>query len=744
MPATGPVTVDSPLGDTLTFLSMTGREDLGKPFEYTVNLVSDDPNVKLGDLLGQPLVVHLELSDGELRHFHGLVTEVDFVEDAGATATYRAQVRPWLALLANTTNCRIFQSMSIPEIVKQIFRDRGFTDFEESLSADYAKADYIVQYRESDYNFISRLLEEAGIYYYFRHTADAHTLVLADSQGAHKRTPGCEQLPYRPADAHRTRTDDYVDGWRLTQKITPGVLALRDFDFEKPNADLSASLSAPHDHARADYEVYDYPGDYSTRGDGQVQARVRLEQRQEGFEEVRGHTNARGFMMGALFELTDHPRDSQNREYLVTSTCLSLSGHTVQSGAGNEEFTFSCDFVAIDSSVPFRTTPTAIKPIVEGPQTAIVVGKSGEEIWTDKYGRVKVQFHWDRLGGHNESSSCWVRVSQVWAGSNWGFIQIPRIGQEVIVDFLEGDPDRPIIVGRVYNGSNMPPYGLPGSQTQSGVKSRSTKGGSVSTANEIRFEDMKGSEEFYVQAEKDMNTVVKHNETRKVGVDRTVNIGANESLTVGKNRTVHVKVDETLAIDGNESITIRGNETIDVGGNETVSIGGDEGVTIAGSQSLAVAGSRDQEVLISETIVVGGAQSITAGTQSVSVGSRTKSVGASESASIGGSYSQDVGGAVTISIGGARTESVAADETVNISGGQTITVGKKGAINVTQQLVIDAGDELVIKAGDASITLKKNGDIVLKGKNLTSDASGKLSLKAASDVVLKGSKISQN
>jgi type VI secretion system secreted protein VgrG len=742
---TGPITVDSALGpDALVFLAMTGRESLGRPFEYIVDLVSQNPNLSLADLLGQPLAVHLELSDSSLRHFHGIVTEVDFVENSGPTATYRVSVSPWFSLLGNTTNCRIYQNLSVPDIVKQIFRDRGFTEFEESLTADYAKADYVVQYRESDFNFISRLLEHVGIYYYFRHAADGHTLVLADSHSAHKRTPGCEQLPYYDPEEHRVRLEEYVDSWRLTQRLTPGAVALRDFDFERPNADLSASLSAPKDNARADYEVYDYPGAYKVRADGETQARVRLEQRQESYEEVGGRTNARAFTMGALFELTDHPRDDQNREYLISSAHITLSGHRLQAGDHDDDVTFSCEFGAIDSRVPFRTAPTTKKPVVEGPQTAIVVGKGGEDIWTDKYGRVKVQFHWDRLGEHNENSSCWVRVAQAWAGSNWGSIHIPRIGQEVIVDFLEGDPDRPIITGRVYNGSNMPPYDLPGNQTQSGIKSRSTKGGGVPNANEIRFEDRKGSEEFFVQAEKDLNSVVKHCETRNVGVDRTTAIGDNESLTVGKNRTVEVKVDETILVDGNESRTVGGNETIAVTGNETVTIGGNESVAISGNQSLSVTGSRNQEILIADNIIVGAAQSITAGTQALTVGARTKTVATSESASIGGAYSQDVGGAVSITIGGSRTESVGADETVSISGGQTITVGKKGAISVTQQLVIDAGDELVIKAGDASITLKKNGDIVLKGKNLTSDASGKVSLKAASDLVLKGSKISQN
>ncbi len=740
MPAApGPVTVDTPLGpDKLTFLSMTGREALGEPFAYEVDLVSDDSNLSLDDLLGQPMTVHLELAGGDLRHFHGIATEIEFVEKAQPDAVYRVRMRPWLSLLGNTADCRIFQACAIPDIVKEIFRDRGFTDFEDALTEDYPKAEYIVQYRESDLHFVTRLMEHAGIYYYFRHTADAHTLVLADSQGAHKRIPGCEQLPYRPPDEHRTRLEECVDDWHLVRRITPGAVVLRDFDFQKPNADLTAKQSAPKQHARGDFEFYDYPGSYRVRDDGEKQARVRLEQRQEPFEQTLGHTNARALTVGALFELTDYPRDDQNCEHLITFTTISLSGHQLQTGGTqpDSDFTFSCEFGAIDSRVPFRTQRTVVKPVVEGPQTAIVVGKSGEEIWTDKYGRVKVQFHWDRVGQHDEKSSCWVRVAQTWAGANWGSIHIPRIGQEVIVDFLEGDPDQPIVTGRVYNASNMPPYDLPGKQTQSGVKSRSTKGGGTSNANEIRFEDLKGSEEFHVQAEKDMSTLVKNNETRDVGANRTTNIGTNESLTVGKNRTAHVKANETINVDVDESMTVGGNQTTNVVGNDTATVGGD--------QSLTVAGSRTHQVAVTETILVGAAQSVTAGSQAVTVGSLTKVVAADESGTIGGSLSENVGGDVTVSIGGKRTESVGADEAVTITGGQTVSIGKAGSITVTKELVIDAGEQLVIKAGDASITLKKNGDIIVKGKNVSGDASGKLSLKASSDLVLKGSKISQN
>jgi type VI secretion system secreted protein VgrG len=724
-----PITVDTPLGPgALSFVSLNGHESLGEPFEFVVDLSSENANIELSQLLGQAAAVHMDLAEG-LRHFHGYVTSVDFVDRDSPGATYRVVMRPWLSLLANTTNCRIFQNKSVPDIIKEVFQKCDLAQFDDSLTGEYSKYDYVVQYRETDFHFVSRLMEREGIYYYFRHADQSHTLVLADSISAHQSLPSCPELSYFPPDRHRDTHVEYVDRWTFTQRVTSGAVTLRDFDFERTRADLTATASAPKDHAAADSELYDYPGGYRVRSDGQVQARVRLEQTQEPFQRVAGHTNARGLAVGGLLQLAEHPRDDQNREYLITWAGMSLVGHDPLSGGGLEP-TFSCEFGAIDSAVPFRTFPKTRKPVVEGPQTAVIVGKSGEEIWTDKYGRVKVQFHWDREGGNDENSSCWVRVAQVWAGTNFGAMHIPRIGQEVIVDFLEGDPDRPIVTGRVYNGSNMPPYALPGNQTQSGIKSRSTKGGALPNANEIRFEDRKGSEEFYIQAEKDLNSVVKNNETATVAADRTRQVGGNDALSVGKN--------QTITVGANESLTVSGNETIDVTGSETVTVGGDQSVAVSGSDSMSVGGSQSLSVAASRSEVVGGAESIAVG------GARSTAVGGAESVTIGGNRSEDIGGSVSVNVAGKRTESVGSDETISISGAQTITIGKKGAINVSKQLVIDAGDELVIKAGDASITLKKNGDIVLKGKNLTSDASGKVSVKAASDLVLKGSKISQN
>jgi type VI secretion system secreted protein VgrG len=745
MPALGPVTVITPLAaDALVFASMYGHEALGEPFDYQVDLVSEDPTIAWTDLLGQTIAVKVQLPQGGERYFHGHVTSFEFVEGGGTAAIYRAAIRPWLWLLTQTTNCRIFQNKSIPDIVKQVFRDHDFADFEERLGEDYAPKDYIVQYRESDFNFVSRLLEESGIYYYFRHSATAHTLVLADSPSAHEAVSGYAELAYYPPDEHRASLEEFVDLWRLKQTITPGAAALRDFDFERPRANLTASVSSAGDYTHGDFALYDYPGDYRERGDGEKLARLRLEQRQVGFARAEGHTNARGLSAGALFSLTDHTRDDLNREYLVSYAQVSVEGHPLQTGGWSGGGVFSCELSAMPSDVPFRSAPKARRPVMDGPQTATVVGAAGEEIWTDRYGRIKIQFHWDREGRSDQDSSCWVRVAQLWAGSGWGGIHIPRIGQEVVVDFLEGDPDRPIVVGRVYNASNMPPYGLPGNQTQSGVMSRSTKGGNAANANEIRFEDRKGSEQFFIQAEKDLEALVKNDESVTVGANRSESIGADDALSVGHNRTVKVQANETITIAGDETVSILGNQALSVGANDTMtvagsqslSVTGSQSVTVTGSQSLTVSGSRSEQVLGAETIVVVAGQALTAASQAVTVGSRVTTVAAGDTLTVGGDLGETVGGALGVSVAGARSESVGGNASVTIGGDHTVSITGAGSIKVGKSFVVDVGDEVTIKAGDASVTLKKSGDVLVKGSKVT--------VQASSDIVLKGSKVSIN
>jgi len=434
--------------------------------------------------------------------------------------------------------------------VKEVFREQGFSDIKDSLTKTYRVRDYCVQYRETDLNFVQRLMEEEGIYYYFEHSESAHKLVLADSYSGHQAYPHNETIEYFPRSENAQREADHIHDWYLSRNIQSGKYVATDYDFTKPRAWLQTQFVQQRGVPKSDFEIYDDPGKYVTTAEGDHYVQARLESLQAGYETVRGIGNARGMAVGSLFKLAGYPRQDQNREYLVVSATHHLDGGEYEAGKATCAEDYSCSFEAIASAEPFRSPATAFKTRVSGPHTATVVGPSGEEIHTDKYGRVKVKFHWDRDPNRDESSSCWVRVSQIWAGKNWGWMSIPRIGQEVVVDFLEGDPDQPLITGRVYNQDNMPPYDLPANKTQSGFKSRSSMEGTPDNFNEIRFEDKKGQEELFVQAEKNHTVLIKNDQSTTIRHDRTTNITRNDTLNVTGDQFIHIHGNLSMTVDG--------------------------------------------------------------------------------------------------------------------------------------------------------------------------------------------------
>jgi type VI secretion system secreted protein VgrG len=582
----------TPLGpDTLLFHQMVAHEGMSQLFEYDLVVLSDDENICLTDLLGQHAHVELELPNDATRFFCGHATRFSFVGFQGNLAKYMVKLRPWLWFLTQAQNNRIFQNKTVPEIVKSVCNDHGFTDIDDRLTDSYDSREFCVQYRESDFDFVSRLLEEEGIYYYFVHEAGKHELVLADAISAHAPFGNYDLVPWYPPDAHDHRERDHIDHWELCQTVRSGKYAMRDFNFEKPQNSLEAKAKVERPIEHGDYEVYDYPGRYREVVPGEKFARKRIEALQAEFEVMNGSGNARGLQPGHLFTLENHDRDDQNREYLILSVThdVTQDDYDSTSAGGSDSFNYGCSLQAMPSSEPFRPPRVTPRPIVHGPQTAYVVGDAGEEIWTDKHGRVKVEFHWDRADQNNSNSSCWVRVSQSWAGKQWGAQFLPRIGHEVIVEFLEGDPDRPIITGAVYNEGNKPPYDLPANATQSGIKTRSSKGGNADNFNEFRFEDKKGSEQIYMHAEKDRSTVVEH--------DDTLEIGNNRAQTVDKNETIHVKANRDESIDGNLDQKIGGNQTISVGGNDDQSVQGNRDVAVSKDHKLDVTGNSEYMVL---------------------------------------------------------------------------------------------------------------------------------------------------
>ena len=559
------VAVKTALGDdVLLFKRMQCSEALGRLSEFRIELASERSDVKIADVLGTDMTVSLDLPQGGKRHFHGIVTRFAYQGWRDGKPSYLAIVHPALWLLTRATNCRIFQEKTALEIVKAVTGEYGGAIALDDglLSSTPAAREYCVQYRESDFNFVCRLLEEEGIYFYFTHADGKHTMVLADGYGAHATTSGYDTIQFRDEETGRDPLEEAVTRLNPGGEIQPSVMVLNDFDFEKASSSTSggllvkANVAAPF--GQQNYEHYDYPGRYAVANTGNGYARARMEALHGQGERIEAFGNARGLTTGALFTLSEHPRDDQNRAFLITSAETEITGIEYHSDGRGGTLDFRCTFEAIGKEHSYRPQATARKPFVQGPQTAMVVGKAGEEIWTDKYGRIKVQFHWDRDGKSDEKSSCWVRVQQGWAGKGWGMMFVPRIGMEVVVSFLEGDPDRPLVTGCVYNSDSMPPYTLPADQTKSTIKSNTSKGGNG--FNEIRFEDKKDSEEIFVQAEKDFNRVVKNNDTLKVGFekkdkgDQTIQIANDQSLEVDHDRKVHVKNDETVTIDNNQSI----------------------------------------------------------------------------------------------------------------------------------------------------------------------------------------------
>jgi len=589
MPASqsdSPVNIKTPLGaDVLLLRDMSMTEELSRLFSIDLNLLSEKGDIKFEDILGQNVTIELKLSGGGKRFFNGHVTSFSQAEGSDNYASYQATVKPWFWFLTRTADCRIFQEKTVPEIIEEVFGDLGFTDFKNKLTKSYRTWEYCVQYRETDFNFVSRLLEQEGIYYYFTHDDGVHKLILCDDLSAHQPLPGYAKIDFFPPDSTAIRKKDHVIGWNINKKVQPGKYQLNEFDFKKPSAELISQSDDVKPHAKANYEIYDYPGEYVITDDGDKYAQARIEELHSGYEQAEGRSGVRVMNTGALFTLDKYHRADQNREYLITRAEHNIHSHVYGSGGGNAGELYNNRFFAITSKTPYRAARVTPKPIVQGTQTAIVVGPSGEEIYTDEYGRVKLQFHWDRYGNEDENSSCWVRVAQIWAGKKWGGIHIPRIGQEVIVDFMEGDPDRPIITGRVYNAEQMPPYDLPANKTQSGVKSRSSKSGTTANFNEIRMEDKKGSEELYIHAEKNHTNITENNRNENVGNDR--------KLTVGN--------DKFEEIENNKDIKVTNEHTEDIGTNMIIDVGGDISEAVTGdfsNNSRSIYLTAQQEIVL--------------------------------------------------------------------------------------------------------------------------------------------------
>ncbi len=559
------IQVFTPLGeDVLLLRGFHGTESLSQLFQFELQMFSENRSLSFDQIVGKNATLKVVLPDLTTRYINGIINA--FSQGGSAPleggsspkifATYRATLVPWFWFLTQTSDCRIFQNQSVPEILETVFGDYGFTDYALRLQGTFAAREYCVQYRESVFQFASRLMEEEGIFYFFEHQQDKHILVLANHPNEFKPCPHLAEISYESLVGEE-REDDVITEWQTSQRVLPGQISLGDFNFENPTLDLTANITGQDTRK---LELYDYPGEYKTKSEGERLAGIRLQEAESPRLVTAAASTCRGLLPGYRFQLQHHYRRDFNRAYAITTVSHEFEqGTNFRSGEGEADaaLTYANRFDCIPHPTHFRPPRRTSAPKINGSQTAIVVGPAGEEIYVDKFGRVKVQFHWDRTGTYNEKSSCWVRVAQNWAGKRWGAIFLPRIGQEVIVDFMEGDPDQPIITGRVYNGAALPPYTLPDKMTKSTLKSNSSKGGGG--FNEIRFEDKKGSEQIFIHAEKDEDLRIKN--------DRKEFIGNDSHLIV--------KHDQAEAVDGDKHLTVKGAQNEKVDGTISLKAGRD-------------------------------------------------------------------------------------------------------------------------------------------------------------------------
>jgi type VI secretion system secreted protein VgrG len=677
------LSISTPLGaNKLLLRRLHGEEGVSRLFRFFLDLDSEDPSLDFSKIVGKSATVTFVLADGTKRYINGIVGR--FVQ-AGADdrfVHYHAELHPWLWLTTMSADCRIWRNKSVIDIVTGLFSELGLTDYRNSTTGTYTALEYCVQYNETAFAFVSRLLERAGISYFFEHADDKHTLVLADDSSAFKACPGAATVAVGVASTWLQQ--NVLTSCSIEQNVIAGQYAVDDFGFETPSTNLLGTADSAKATNGSKRRILEYPGGFTKKDPAEGIAKMRMEEIEATQKILRGTSFCRAFFAGAKTTVEKHYRSDVNSAYVL----LDVEHNATEEGYSNS-------FEAIPADVPFRPARITPRPVIPGTQTALVVGKSGEEIWTDKYGRIKVQFHWDQKGTNDENSSCWIRLAQGWAGKAWGAMFLPRIGQEVVVTFLEGDPDRPLITGSVYNAEQTVPYTLPGEQTKSTVKSNTSKGGAG--FNEIRFEDKKDFEEIFIQAQKDMNVVVKNDETVNVGTAKQSGKG-NQTIGVYNNRSVTVE-------EGNQSLEVKkGNRDVKVTtGNETHSVAGTRGVTVTKAETHTSKDDYTHNVTKNFTLKVDGDLTI------------------------------DVTGKVTIKSGQDMTIQSGAAITIKATTDLTIQ-----GMNITSKATSD------LKNQGLNVTNKASVNLTNQGAMINSKADGMHTVEAGGIMTVKGALVKIN
>jgi type VI secretion system secreted protein VgrG len=743
---------------SLRVLRFSGQEGVSTLYEFRVELACEHM-VEVQELVGRRALLCIEGIE-EPRLVHGIVSQAEYVGETRNFALFEVTLVPRVWRTRLRQDCRIFQEMRTPDIVRGVLEVAGFRPeaYRFDLVRSYAPRNYCVQYRESDWDFISRLLEEDGIFYYFEHAEDRHVLVMADHEGTHRPIAGQPELWWNPQGGN-VEDREHIHEFRFGEQIRSGKATLRDFYFPQPDQSTEIHAQASKD---ADLEVYDYPGEYRIargaepdRGEGIV--KNRLEELQATRRSGAGKGDCMRLAAGFTFSLVGHPRDEINREYTLLTVRLRGNQPQVLDHDAVGGFMFESRFTCIEREVPYRPPRVTPRPFVRGLQSAVVVGPPGEEVHVDDQGRVMVQFHWDRQGQFDDHSSCWIRVSQLWAGAGWGAMFIPRIGHEVLVDFIEGDPDRPIVTGRVYHGENATPYPLPDEKTKSTVKSESSPGGGG--FNELRFEDRKGAEEVFFHAQRDLNEVVLNNNSRAVTVDQTFTVGGDQTFTITGNRSVTVT-------EGDESLTVRtGQSTTTIKQDRSVTVqSGDSSLTVeSGTHTMTVkraitATSQTENIgltaktgisLTAETAdltaTAQAAVAIAAKTKTLTLSALKDAALASLTGKLGLSGKKEVSlvsATSTLTMGSKEKATLASSEAVNIAAVETVAIGSETVDVQGKKIVLTGAEEITLQVGPSSITIKKDG-VTISGPTITSSGT-KISSSATGMHTISGALIKIN
>lgn len=648
--------------DTFLATNLEGHERVSGLFSYKVDVLSENLDISPAAVIGKPggVVVH----DEHQREFNGVVTHFRVGEvKLNNLRHYQITLQPWLWFLSQTNNHRIFQDQTTKDIVTTVFSDLGFADFDFRAQGGESRP-YCVQHNESDLHFVLRLLEEEGIAFYFEHSGGKHKLVLVDQANAYLALPETD-LEY----SNGSSANAQLNRWEHAYEFKKGQWTLNDYTLEDPDKGLIANEKSKSDYVKnAQFEHYEYPAYYDPALKQDL-VRIRMEAEELGRDMVSASSNCSSFVAGGKFKVAKHESAAEKGAYIIVGIRYDIQDRTYYTGEEGQQ-SYQNHFYCVPASVHIRPKQEHKRPTMRGPQSALVVGPSGEEIYIDELGRIKVQFYWDREGKQDENSSCFLRVVQSWAGNQWGASFIPRIGHEVIVDFLDGDPDRPIVIGSVYNGKNKPPYA---SKTQSGIKTRSTKDATSDNYNELRFEDKKGAEQILIHAEKDYDVEVENNQTLTVDNDRTKTVKNNENSTIGNDRNK----------------TVQNNQTENIANNKTIDVGADHQETIGKNMILDVGNN-----------------------SSVSIGQNlTESVEKNMTLSVGGDLRETIEGkhieAVTNEYGlSAKTITLEADDQVTLrTGSASIVLKSNGDITISGK----------------NINVKGSGNIVLKGSKVTTN-----------------------